>query len=56
VRAGGVAEVVECLPRMHEAFSSNPSAAKRKENKILPKGKVLYQVTMNVFSWIFISK
>jgi hypothetical protein len=29
--AGGVAQVVECLPNKHEALSSNPSTEKKKK-------------------------
>jgi hypothetical protein len=32
-RAGGVAEVVECLPSKPEALSSNPSNSKKKKKK-----------------------
>jgi hypothetical protein len=28
-RAGGVAQVIECLPRKHEALSLNPSTVKK---------------------------
>jgi hypothetical protein len=33
-RAGGVAQVVECLPSQHEALSSNPCTTKNKEIKL----------------------
>jgi hypothetical protein len=32
--AGGVAQVVECLPRKCEVLSSDPSTAKKKKKKI----------------------
>jgi hypothetical protein len=32
--AGGVAQVVECLPSKHKARSSNLSTAKKKKNKV----------------------
>jgi hypothetical protein len=37
-RAGGVAQVVDCLTSKHEALSSNPSADKNKakQNSCLP--------------------
>jgi hypothetical protein len=31
IRAGGVAETVECQPSKHEALNSNPSTAKKRE-------------------------
>jgi hypothetical protein len=32
--AGGVAQVVECLPSKHKALSANPSTAKKKMRKL----------------------
>jgi hypothetical protein len=32
-RAGGVAQAVECLPSKCEALNSNPSTAKKNNNK-----------------------
>jgi hypothetical protein len=32
-RAGGMVQVVECLPSNHEVLSSNPSTAKRKKKE-----------------------
>jgi hypothetical protein len=37
--AGGVAQVIECLPSKSESLSSNPRATKKKKNKHLnPRG------------------
>jgi hypothetical protein len=33
--AGGMAQVVDCLPSKHEALSSNPSTDKKKQRKEL---------------------
>jgi hypothetical protein len=44
-RAGGVAQVVEHLPRNNEALNSNPSTAKRK-NKITEYLGFQMQTTM----------
>jgi hypothetical protein len=33
IRAGGVTQVVECLPNKSEALSSNPSMAKKKKKR-----------------------
>jgi hypothetical protein len=32
-RAGGVAQVVECLPKKHKALSTNTSTKKKKKKK-----------------------
>jgi hypothetical protein len=44
-RAGGVAQVVGCLPSKHEALNSNPSDAKKKSQfHSVGKGQSLQQM------------
>jgi hypothetical protein len=35
IRAGGLFQVVECLPSKNKALSSNPSSAKKKEKELV---------------------
>jgi hypothetical protein len=33
IRAGGIAQVIECLPSKYEALSSNPAPPQKKKKK-----------------------
>jgi hypothetical protein len=48
MRAGGVAQVVDCLPRIYEALSSNPSTAKNNNKRLL---NIWYEAVLSKQRW-----